>query len=173
MNTEKEDIINYDFQGWPVYKMNIRDILKDLGLVLDETDNTWKISNNNPILDIYPITVVDDGMGYGVNEKFITSVSSHPEPDSQSNSRFCTIFIEEQDKDIELWNKSKFHYGSAVRDTRDTDPIEYWIMGINETPEGQLEYLCVHKEFSEISEGSCVCSNKIEKIINQNFLDWF
>ena len=69
---KKEDIIDYDFQGWPVYKMNIRSILKSLGFECE--GGKWIIDDADPTLDIYPCILDDDGMGYGVNEKFITSV---------------------------------------------------------------------------------------------------
>ena len=43
---KKEDIIDFDFQGWPVYKMNIRSILKNLGFECE--DGKWIIDDADP-----------------------------------------------------------------------------------------------------------------------------
>ena len=61
--------ISKDFQGWPIYALTWREILNKLPFVKNGV-----IDQNDPRLDIYPRTLEDDGMGYGVNEKFITSV---------------------------------------------------------------------------------------------------
>ena len=61
-----EDIVCYDFQGWPEYKMNLREILLALGGQQD--GNFIKFPSNTPLMDIYPRILVDDGMGYGVDE---------------------------------------------------------------------------------------------------------
>ena len=42
---KKEDIIDFDFQGWPVYKMNIRSILKSLGFECE--DGKWNIEDKS------------------------------------------------------------------------------------------------------------------------------
>ena len=63
-----ENIIDYDFQGWPIRKMTVREILERLGV----TD--YKIEDEH-ILDLYPRLLEDDGMGYGVNTQYITEVS--------------------------------------------------------------------------------------------------
>ena len=67
-----EDIVCYDFQGWPEYKMNLREILLALGGQQD--GNFIKFPSNTPLMDIYPRILVDDGMGYGVDENVIVSV---------------------------------------------------------------------------------------------------
>ena len=68
MNNMNDNIIDYDFQGWPIRKMTVREILERLGV----TD--YKIENER-ILDLYPCLLEDDGMGYGVNTQYITEVS--------------------------------------------------------------------------------------------------
>ena len=54
----EEDIIDFDFQGWPVYKMNIRSILKSLGFECE--DDKWVIDDTDPTLDIYPCVLEDE-----------------------------------------------------------------------------------------------------------------
>lgn len=87
----KEDIICTDFQGWPVYKMTVREILESLGLKKQYKEDgslLWAIEDSNPVLDIYPRTLEDDGMGYGVNKKYVVSA------DVSEIYNYINIFIE-------------------------------------------------------------------------------
>lgn len=76
MALKNEDVLYTDFQGWPVYKKTLREIIELLGgkIQYDESNNPVAIGFdiNDPILDVYPTTLEDDGMGYGVNEMFIS-----------------------------------------------------------------------------------------------------
>jgi hypothetical protein len=45
-----EDIVCYDFQGWPEYKMNLREILLALGGQQD--GNFIKFASDAPLMDI-------------------------------------------------------------------------------------------------------------------------
>jgi hypothetical protein len=89
----EEDIISYDFQGWPNYKMTIREILQSLGA----TTNNGFIGFNekDPILDIYPQVLEDDGMAYGVNEKFVIDA------DVDKDKTYINIFAEAKIEDEE------------------------------------------------------------------------
>jgi len=86
-----EDIISYDFQGWPNYKMTLREILKSLGANVDNGVIGFK--EKDPILDIYPKILEDDGMGYGVNERYV--IDSYC--DEEKN--FINMFAEPEMKD--------------------------------------------------------------------------
>lgn len=68
-----EDIVYYDFQGWPEYKMNLREVLTALGGKVK--GDTISFDLKDPLMDVYPRILVDDGMGYGVDENVIVSVS--------------------------------------------------------------------------------------------------
>lgn len=87
MNRE-EDIISFDFQGWPNYKKNLREVLQSLGAVEENGMIGFKLDDK--ALDIYPMTMEDDGMAYGVNEKFIT------ESEANREEEYINIFIEPQ-----------------------------------------------------------------------------
>ena len=87
----KEDIVYYDFQGWPEYKMNLREILIALGGKVE--GDTISFDLNDPLMDIYPRILVDDGMGYGVDENVIVSVSFGPQHD------YINIFREKKPTD--------------------------------------------------------------------------
>ena len=65
--------IGKDFQGWPICKLTFKELLDELGLV-DENGEVH-IEANNPILNIFPIRVCDDGMGYGVDDQYFISAS--------------------------------------------------------------------------------------------------
>jgi len=59
-----DDLISVEVMGdWPIYKMNLREILIELGFVDDGT--YLKLHVNDPKLDLYPQRLKDDGMGYG------------------------------------------------------------------------------------------------------------
>jgi len=90
----RENIISFDFQGWPNYKMNIRDIIQKFGATLNKETNKWEIPESEG-LDIFPLTMEDDGMGYGVNHKYIISV------DNFDKVR-CNIFIDKKMSDEEI-----------------------------------------------------------------------
>ena len=88
-----EDIVCYDFQGWSEYKMNLREILLALGGQQD--GNFIKFPSNTPLMDIYPRILVDDGMGYGVDENVIVSVDIDPQDE------YINIFRERKPTDEE------------------------------------------------------------------------
>lgn len=67
--------IAYDFQGWPVKAMTLREILLALGF--EEDDKTLTLIKGeevNKLLDSYPRILEDDGMGYGIDQGFITEI---------------------------------------------------------------------------------------------------
>ena len=70
----EEDLLTYDFEGWPVYRMTFREMLEQLGCK-QTMSGDWQIDEE--ILDAYPRVMEDDGMGYGVNEKWITEFSDN------------------------------------------------------------------------------------------------
>ena len=88
-----EDIVCYDFQGWPEYKMNLREILLALG---GQQDGDFiKFPSDAPQMDIYPRILIDDGMGYGVDENVIVSVDIDPQ------NEYINIFRERKPTDEE------------------------------------------------------------------------
>lgn len=62
--------IRTDFQGWPIYAMTLKEILKQLGFT--DTGDGYFIEKGNEILNAYPRLLEDDGMGYGIDSGFIT-----------------------------------------------------------------------------------------------------
>jgi len=88
-----EDIVCYDFQGWPEYKMKLREILLALGGQQDS--NFIKFPSDAPLMDVYPRILVDDGMGYGVDENVIVSVDIDPQ------NEYINIYRERKPTDEE------------------------------------------------------------------------
>lgn len=153
----KEDIISYEVMGgWPIYKMSIREIIEKLGFELK--DNKWQIDDNNPILDVYPKKLQDDGMGYGVNEEQIIEVSTG----EYKNELFCNIFTEPKLKNVEMWNISKFYYGAVV--LKKDDKTKYFITEIDKNENNSLKYLCIY-----INENN----EKISEWFNEEDLEIF
>lgn len=71
--------------------MNLREILIALGGKVE--GDTISFDLNDPLMDIYPRILVDDGMGYGIDENVIVSV------DPDKNERFINIFREKKPTD--------------------------------------------------------------------------
>ena len=71
--------------------MNLREILLALGGQQD--GNFIKFPSNTPLMDIYPRILVDDGMGYGVDENVIVSVDIDPQDE------YINIFREHKPSD--------------------------------------------------------------------------
>lgn len=101
MNRDKEEIINYDSQGWPIYKMNLREIIQALGGVYNKHTCKWEIKESNN-LDVYPTRLIDDGMGYGVDEQYIVEVSVF---DGSNNTPRCNIFTEPILENKDIWDE--------------------------------------------------------------------
>lgn len=70
---KKETIINYDFQGHPEHKMSLRDILLAVGFRANSVTGKFEISNDASVLDSFPTRMIDDGMGYCVEEQKVIS----------------------------------------------------------------------------------------------------
>lgn len=106
-----KDIINYEVMGgWPVYKRTFKELLLQLGAI--QENGLIGFIETDPMLDSYPITVEDDGMGYGANEMYFTealSGISHEKP-------YITIFRERKMPNALLWLKSPkdFHYEALI-----------------------------------------------------------
>lgn len=62
--------VSEDFQGWPVTIKTLREMLDQLGF--EEKDGFYGIPNNSELLEAYPRLLSDDGMGYGVDEYYLT-----------------------------------------------------------------------------------------------------
>jgi len=69
----KSDVINFDFQGHPEYKMSLRSILQEFGFRSNDATGKFEISNDDPVLDSFPTRMIDDGMGYCVGKQKIIS----------------------------------------------------------------------------------------------------
>ena len=54
--------------------MTFKEMLLELGFTIE--DNKLFINIDNAILDCYPTRLIDDGMGYGIDEQYIIECSS-------------------------------------------------------------------------------------------------
>jgi len=82
MKTE-EDKLYTDFQGCPVYKMTLEEILPKLGF--EKTSHMgheyWQIRDDNPLLKTYPVVYHDDGMGYSPTTEYVCEAYKDPTDD--------------------------------------------------------------------------------------------
>ena len=113
----KEDLLEYDFQGWPIFRMNFREILIALGA--KEEDGKYTFDASSPTMDLYPQVLMDDGMGYGVDESYVCQAFIAPDkkyinffrsavPDKENSKQLIKKW-EEDEREIETLraNKSK------------------------------------------------------------------
>ena len=142
----KDKIIGFEVQGWPYFKQNVRDVLIGIGCSYDEDTNTWQISYDDPRLNEDVHLYFDDGMGYGVNEHFITSVNSNI-ADERINSTYCNMFIEKPLENLELWQKEKFFPHADVKQNGKKQCLT--IMDITEK-DNKLYYICHNKQGDKI-----------------------
>ena len=63
-----DEIVGYDFQGWPLYPLRIISLLRTMGMSDDIIDQIPE-----DILTSTITTLEDDGMGYGMNEECIVN----------------------------------------------------------------------------------------------------
>lgn len=96
MKKECENIIGFDFQGWPIKKLTVREILERLGAELNCGTGAYEIEDTLA-LDVYPRILEDDGMGYGIEKGFITEFEMSP------NNDYCNVFVDKQDENIDVY----------------------------------------------------------------------
>ena len=90
-----KNVIGVDFQGRPIFKMNLREILLELGAqVIKVGDQSFLALNDaDELLEAFPRVFEDDGMGYGVNERLITSADKETYTSDAGDTVF-NIFAE-------------------------------------------------------------------------------
>ena len=77
-------IISYEPMGmWPIYKTTLKEILEELGAEIitketgtEETTSYIGFPLDSPLLNKYCRSLEDDGMGYGIEERWITNVDN-------------------------------------------------------------------------------------------------
>lgn len=84
--------IGTDFQGWPVCAMTLREMLLKLGFIEQEPGHFHIL--NTELLDSYPVTLEDDGMGYGVNDRYITEADNMMYEDEVLKEKAFNLFRE-------------------------------------------------------------------------------
>lgn len=108
MDIDKERIINYDFEGWPICKMNIREIIELFGGVLNESTGNYEIKND-AALDICPVILEEDGMGYGVNPRYLIE-GGFATPEKEQFYMFSDVLLE----NIDAWTESGLVPGMVI-----------------------------------------------------------
>ena len=108
MKDEKENIINFDFQGWPEFKMSMRDIIERIGGKLNEETNKWEIPNKDWMTQC-PTILHDDGMGCGTNPEYIVDI--HVDNISQT----CNIWADKKLDNVELYAETGFYPGAFFK----------------------------------------------------------
>lgn len=95
-------IIGFDFQGWPVRKITLGEMLESIGFRKAERggEEYYEMRADSPIFDVYPTVLEDDGIGYGVNERFITDSCVG---DGVGRKPYFNIFAEKEIQNKDMW----------------------------------------------------------------------
>jgi len=95
-------IIGFDFQGWPVRKVTLGEMLESIGFRKADRDGEvyYEMKADSPIFDVYPSILEDDGMGYGVNERYVTE--SNVGHDVSGNP-YVNVFCDKEIPNKDMW----------------------------------------------------------------------
>ena len=105
MMKNKENIIGFDFQGWPVRKLTLEEIFVRLGAHLNPETYMYEIDKS--LVETIPTVYTDDGMGYGVNEAYIVDAD-------RNEADECTVWIDAADKNIDTYLKDEVCPGMSI-----------------------------------------------------------
>lgn len=129
-----EDIINWEVMGgWPEYKMNLREILATFCYM---QDGELRVKVDDPILDLYPVVLDTDCMGYGINGRHIIEVGGSV----KSDKPWFNIWTEYEVDNVELWRQCKFHPYASVYNKELKKDVD--LKDIRKTETDTFEYLC-------------------------------
>lgn len=78
---------------WPINALTLREILDELGFKEGRPGHFF--IDNVKILDAYPRTLQDDGMGYGVRAQYITEADCQIYEDETLKANVFNIFRDE------------------------------------------------------------------------------
>ena len=78
--------------------MTLKEIMTELGAI--DVNGFFGFHNDSPLLDVCPTLLEDDGMGYGVNDEYITCVNP-PLEDGENIFWFRTKENKDRIKEIE------------------------------------------------------------------------
>lgn len=162
MENNDENIINFDFQGWPEYKRTLKDLIIAIGGIYNEETKKWEITDAG-YLNTCPILFQDDGMGYGVNEMRIVDI------DVDKVAQTCNIWYDKELPYAQVYAVLGTHPGKVLK----IDDEEYMINeAFYDYDEGEVKIKCLKWEYAEDENHKMLnpVRNKIEKIFNLNYL---
>lgn len=131
---DKKNVINFDFQGWPIEKMFVREFVKNLGFVLNPETNKWELPDTDQVMNAPIVTLEDDGMGYGVREMYITEMHVSDGVNAGEQGKICYAFREKEISYPSVWLEHHVHPGMSV--TLEGDDTEWILVDIDETDDG-------------------------------------
>ena len=109
--------IGEDFQGWPIEIQTLKDILIGLGFSYD--GELGFTAPNKDIINAYPKLLTDDGMGYGVNQEWVTEADGELYEETITAK---TYGFDEEKK--EVTDEIKKHSVKVFNIFRDVNPYD-------------------------------------------------
>lgn len=77
--------------------MMLKEILLSIGVIRRNNDNTITLKGNK-ILDVYPIILEDDGIGYGVHPRYVSCAEQKTYYDKNLHENVFNVFVAEKYK---------------------------------------------------------------------------
>ena len=121
---EREKLVGYDFQGWPICKMNLKEILCACGAT--KKDGKLFFDLDDPVLNVCPTILTDDGMGYGVDDNCIVDAGRFTESNNKNEDIIYINFFrepiptEEQQKELfERWDEDEKTVLESVKNSKE------------------------------------------------------
>lgn len=106
---KNNNIIGFDFQGWPVEKISFETIIEQLGGVYNEETGNYEIPKDE--LQVIPKVYTDDGMGYGAMGWYVTAID-------YTDTDVCNIWIDKEDENIDIYLEDRTQPGMTVTDNK-------------------------------------------------------
>lgn len=104
MLPNEKNIIGLDFQGWPVRKLTLREIITKFGGRLNEETGMYEIDKH--LAEAIPTVCTDDGMGYGANVYFVV--------DADYDEGDYRLWIDVADAYIDIYLKDEVQPGMTI-----------------------------------------------------------
>lgn len=123
-------IVNFDFQGWPVRAMSLKDILNAIGAEYNEETKKWEIDDDDQLNECIT-TLEDDGMGYGVQEHYIVAVGDYADK--------FTFFLDKELEHIDIWTQLKVYPDQIIKDDSEN---EWALVNIDKNDKDELVFQC-------------------------------
>lgn len=136
-------VINVDYYGEPETAMSIKDIIKSFGAVYNDQTDKWELANSDK-LDICPLLLEDDGMGYGygVNKQYLI------EGNFIDDIKQYHFYRDKEIEHIDICESVGVYPSSIIKSDDDTEYVVFNVVKLNDN----YVFQCYEYDFNGMSE---------------------